>query len=45
MTYDLTNLATTRGWPPLLTAVDIAWGTFLSGLAAAGGGLAARLFG
>ena len=45
MTYDLTNLATTRGWPPLLTAVDIAWGTLLSGLASAGGGLAARVFG
>jgi uncharacterized membrane protein len=28
-TYDLTNLATLRGWPPLLTVVDIAWGTVL----------------
>ena len=26
-TYDLTNLATLRDWPPLLTVVDIAWGT------------------
>jgi uncharacterized membrane protein len=25
--YDLTNLATLRAWPPLLTVVDIAWGT------------------
>ncbi|MGB3627574.1 MAG: DUF2177 family protein [Henriciella sp.] len=43
MTYDLTNLATTRGWPPLLTAVDIVWGSLLSGIAAAGGAMAARL--
>jgi len=25
--YDLTNLATLREWSPLLTIVDIAWGT------------------
>ena len=31
MTYDLTNLATLRGWPVLLTVVDIAWGTVLGG--------------
>ena len=30
MTYDLTNLATTRNWPLTLTFVDIAWGTFLA---------------
>jgi uncharacterized membrane protein len=29
-TYDLTNLATTRGWPVTLTFVDIAWGTVLA---------------
>jgi uncharacterized membrane protein len=29
-TYDLTNLATTRDWPPLMTAVDLVWGTFLA---------------
>jgi len=29
-TYDLTNLATLRGWPPLLSVVDMAWGTVLS---------------
>jgi uncharacterized membrane protein len=34
-TYDLTNLATTRGWPVVLTAVDIAWGTVLGGVVAA----------
>ena len=28
-TYDLTNLATLRDWPVLVTVVDIAWGTLL----------------
>jgi uncharacterized membrane protein len=27
-TYDLTNLATLRDWPLLVTAVDLIWGTF-----------------
>lgn len=30
MTYDLTNLATTRDWPLVLSLVDMAWGTFLT---------------
>jgi len=29
-TYDLTNLATLKDWPVLLTVVDIMWGTVLS---------------
>jgi uncharacterized membrane protein len=29
-TYDLTNLATLRDWPLLVTVVDMAWGTVLS---------------
>jgi uncharacterized membrane protein len=29
-TYDLTNLATLKGWPVLLTVVDLVWGTVLS---------------
>lgn len=29
-TYDLTNMATLRGWPTIVTIVDMAWGTFLS---------------
>lgn len=33
-TYDLTNQATIRGWPMVLTLVDLAWGTIASGLAA-----------
>jgi uncharacterized membrane protein len=29
-TYDLTNLATVKDWPLLVTAVDMMWGTVLS---------------
>jgi uncharacterized membrane protein len=29
-TYDLTNLATIKDWPLLVTIVDLIWGTFLS---------------
>jgi uncharacterized membrane protein len=31
-TYDLTNLATIKDWPVLITAIDLAWGSFVSGL-------------
>lgn len=34
MTYDLTNLATLKNWPVLLTVVDILWGTVLCGAVA-----------
>jgi uncharacterized membrane protein len=33
-TYDLTNQATLRDWPFIVTVVDMAWGTFLTGIAA-----------
>lgn len=33
-TYDLTNLATIKDWPLLVTVVDLIWGTFLSGAVA-----------
>ncbi len=29
-TYDLTNLATLKDWPALLSIVDMLWGMFLS---------------
>jgi uncharacterized membrane protein len=29
-TYDLTNLATLKDWPWLVTAVDLVWGTVLA---------------
>lgn len=28
-TYDLTNHATLRGWPLVVTVVDLVWGTFI----------------
>lgn len=31
-TYDLTNHATLKDWPVVVTMVDIVWGMFLSGL-------------
>ena len=33
-TYDLTNLATLKGWPLGICAIDIAWGTFLTAVVA-----------
>jgi uncharacterized membrane protein len=31
-TYDLTNLATLKDWPLLVTVADLIWGTFLGGV-------------
>ena len=31
-TYDLTNLATIKDWPLVVTIVDMVWGTVLGGL-------------
>ena len=31
-TYDLTNLATIKDWPLLITVIDLIWGIFLGGL-------------
>ncbi len=43
-TYDLTNLATLRNWPPIVTVVDMAWGVFVSAVAStAGYALATRM--
>ena len=36
-TYDLTNLATLRGWPAGLAALDMAWGTFITAISALAG--------
>ncbi|MDD3192120.1 MAG: DUF2177 family protein [Bacilli bacterium] len=30
-TYDLTNLATLKDWPLLITIIDLVWGSFLGG--------------
>ncbi len=36
-TYDLTNQATLRNWSPLITIVDLAWGTLVTAAASATG--------
>jgi len=41
-TYDLTNLATLRGWSLGVSIVDIAWGTVVTGMAATVGYLCSR---
>lgn len=42
-TYDMTNLATLKDWSWKVSAIDLVWGGFLSGLAALAGYWAARL--
>ncbi len=39
-TYDLSNLATLRGWPIGLSLIDMAWGAVLSAVAATAGRVA-----
>ncbi|NTV81738.1 MAG: DUF2177 family protein [Candidatus Aminicenantes bacterium] len=41
-TYDLTNQATVKDWPALVTVVDLVWGTTLGGLVAWLSALAGR---
>lgn len=43
-TYDLTNQATLKNWPVLLTIVDIIWGSFLTGTVSLIAVLAAKFF-
>lgn len=43
-TYDLTNLATVKDWPVLITVIDLIWGTFVSGVTAWASYLFIRLF-
>lgn len=43
-TYDLTNLATLKDWPILITVIDLAWGTFLGGATTALSYLIIKLF-
>lgn len=44
-TYDITNLATLKGWTVMVAVADIAWGVLVSALSAMAGCLALRLFG
>lgn len=41
-TYDLSNLATLKGWSVSFVVVDMIWGIVVSGIAAAAGYFAAR---
>ncbi len=41
-TYDLTNLATVKNWPWIVTVVDMVWGTILGASVAAVGYLIGR---
>ncbi len=43
-TYDLTNLATLRGWPATIVFIDMAWGAFLSASVASAGFFITRYF-
>lgn len=43
-TYDLTNQATLRHWPWVITLVDLGWGMFLTAFSATAGYATARRF-
>ncbi|MGQ2969985.1 MAG: DUF2177 family protein [Allorhizobium sp.] len=43
-TYDMTNLATLKGWSLQVSLVDMAWGAFLSATASAAGYYAVSRF-
>jgi uncharacterized membrane protein len=42
MTYDVTNFATLNAWTVKLAVMDVAWGSFISGVAAYASYLATR---
>ncbi len=44
-TYDLTNLATLKGWPLGLSLIDVAWGSLVSAVSAGAGRHAMDRFG
>jgi len=41
-TYDVTNWATLKDWPPLMSLVDVVWGTLLTSAASIAGALATK---
>ena len=41
-TYDLTNLATLKGWSPGIAFLDLAWGSFVTAVSASAGFLVQR---
>jgi uncharacterized membrane protein len=44
-TYDLTNLATLKDWPVIVTVVDLVWGTVLSVAVSSAGYMAGKWLG
>jgi uncharacterized membrane protein len=44
-TYDLTNLSTLKDWSPVITVVDMVWGTVLTGTVASASWWIAGLLG
>ena len=44
-TYEFTNLATLKGWHWQMVVLDVAWGTFLTGVSAWAGVVSARAIG
>ncbi len=43
-TYDMTNLATLRDWPVIVSVVDLMWGTVLSASVATASAVCVRYF-
>lgn len=43
-TYDLTNLATLKDWPVLVTVVDLTWGTVLAASVSVSAAVCVRYF-
>ncbi len=43
-TYEFTNFATLRGWSLQMVAIDVTWGSILTGISAWAGVLAVRTF-
>ncbi|WP_377287890.1 DUF2177 family protein [Rhizobium sp. SG2393] len=43
-TYDITNLAVLKGWPVIVTVVDMVWGTLITAACAGAGYAAVRQF-
>jgi uncharacterized membrane protein len=44
-TYDITNLATLRGWPVSVSLIDMIWGVLVTTVAALAGAAAVRTWG
>jgi uncharacterized membrane protein len=36
-TYDVTNMATLRNWPVMMSVIDVSWGTAITAVSAAAG--------